>query len=152
MKSSGFTFVPVMLSNYYYRNVDDYFWAFSITRKNKEHDVIHFLEFVLKGVIESLTEIKDRIIYFIRKFTLRDYYSFLRKETGLNRRRHDLLMILLDESGPFSFDDLFSVPKFRVLYKSVSQRTAKRDLKALCEQKLLNCQKDQYSLNFRVLG
>jgi len=152
MKSSGLTFVPVMLSNYYYRNVDDYFWAFSITRKNREHDVTHFLEFALKGVIESLTEIKDRIIYFIRKFTLRDYFLFLRKEMGLNRRRQDLLMILLDESGPFSFDDLFSVPKFRVLYKSVSQRTAKRDLKALCEQNLLDCKKDQYTLNLRVLG
>ena len=152
MKSSGFTFVPVMLSNYYYKHVDDYFWAFSITRQNKEHDVTHFLEFVLKGVIESLTEIKDRIIYFIRKFTLREYYTFLRKEMRLNRRRHDLLTILLDESGPFSFDDLFIVPKFRVLYKSVSQRTAKRDLKALCEQKLLNCKKDEYSLNLRVLG
>ena len=112
----------------------------------------HFLEFVLKGVIESLIEIKDRIIYFIHKFTLREYYTFLLKEMRLNRRRHDLLTILLDESGPFSFDDLFIVPKFRVLYKSVSQRTAKRDLKALCEQKLLNCKKDEYSLNLRVLG
>jgi Fic family protein len=152
MKSSGFTFVPVMLSNYYYKHVDDYFLAFSITRKNKEHDVTHFLEFALKGVTESLTEIKDRIIYFIRKFTLREYYTFLRKEMRLNRRRHDLLTILLDESGPFSFDDLFTIPSFRVLYKTVSQRTAKRDLKALCDQKLLNCKKDEYSLNLRVLG
>jgi Fic family protein len=152
IKSSGFTFVPVMLSNYYYKHVDDYFWAFSITRNNKEHDVTHFLEFVLKGVIESLTEIKDKIIYFIRKFTLREYYTFLRKEMRLNRRRHDLLTILLDESGPFSFDDLFTIPSFRVLYKTVSQRTAKRDLKALCDQKLLNCKKDEYSLNLRVLG
>jgi Fic family protein len=152
IKSSGFTFVPVMLSNYYYKHVDDYFWAFSITRKNKEHDVTHFLEFVLKRVAESLTEIKDRIIYFIRKFTLREYYMFLRKEMRLNRRRHDLLMILLDESGPFSFDDLFTISSFRVLYKTVSQRTAKRDLKALCDQKLLNCKKDEYSLNLRVLG
>jgi Fic family protein len=152
MKASGFTYVPVMLSNYYYKHVDDYFLAFSISRKNKEHDITHFLEFVLKGVIESLTEIKDRIIYFIRIFTLRDYYAFLRKEKKLNRRRYDLLMILLDESGSFSFDDLFTIPRFRVLYKAVSQRTAKRDLKALCDQKLLDCKRDQYTLNFRVLG
>lgn len=141
-----------MLSNYYYKHVDDYFWAFSAARKNKGHDVTSFLEFVLKGVIDSLTEIKGRIIYFIRKFTLRDYYAFLCKEMKLNRRRHDLLMILLDGSDPFSFDDLFTIPRFRVLYKTVSQRTAKRDLKALCDQKLLNCKENRYILNLRVIG
>ena len=152
MKASGLTYVPVMLSNYYYRHIDEYFWAFSLARKNKERDVTPFLRFVLEGVTDSLTEIKSRIIYYIRKFTLRDYYTFLRTKPGLNRRRYDLLTLLLDNTESFSFDDLYRIPRFRVLYGKVSQRTAKRDLSALCEAKLLICEKDKYSLNLGVLG
>ena len=29
LQTSGMKYVPVMLSNYYYRNMDDYYWAFS---------------------------------------------------------------------------------------------------------------------------
>jgi Fic family protein len=152
MKSSGLTYVPVMLSNYYYTHIDDYFQAFSITRKNKEHDVTHFLEFVLQGVIGSLVEIKDRIIFLIRKFTLRDYYRYLRDNMGLNKRHYDFLNLLLDYPDPFSFNDLYSIVMFRMLYEGVSPRTAKRDLAKMCDLRLLICETDAYRLNFRVLG
>lgn len=54
MKSSGIRYVPIMLSNFYYAHINEYCRAFSLTRKDKEHTVTTFLEFVLKGVIESL--------------------------------------------------------------------------------------------------
>ena len=65
MQNGGIRYVPVMLSNYYYRNIDDYFRAFSNSIRSKEHDVTPFIEFVLDGCIESSREIKDRITYFI---------------------------------------------------------------------------------------
>ena len=152
MKSSGLTYVPVMLSNYYYTHIDDYFWAFSISRKNKDHDVTHFVRFVLNGVIGSLEEIKDGIIYFIRKFTLRDYYLYLRNKMGLNKRHYEFLNVLLERPGPFSFDDLYNKAVFRTLYKDASPRTARRDLAKMCDLNLLLCERGVYSLNFRVLG
>ena len=152
LQTAGISYVPAMLSNYYYRHIDDYFWAFSNIRKNKEHDVTHFLEFMLKGVTESLEETKDVILYFIRKFSLRDYYNFLSSQGSLKKRQRDLLNLLLDSLRPFSLADLFAKPPFQILYRNVSERTARRDLKELCDQKLLICKKDEYSINLRALG
>jgi len=153
LRLGGIKYVPIMLSNFYYRNIDDYFWAFSNAIKNKEHDVTPFLEFILKGVIDSLNEIKGRIIFFIRKFTLRDYYAYIREARHITQRQHDLLLILLDYLKPFTLGDLFKVPQLNVLYRNVNERTARRDLKRLREKALLSPIKDGgYELHWRVLG
>jgi Fic family protein len=151
MRLAGMKYVPIMLSNFYYRNMDDYFWAFSRARKNEEHDVTPFVGFVLKGVVESLNEIKGRIIFFIRKFALRDYYAFLRTGRQITQRQHDLLIIALDGLTPFALGDLFTVSPFNVLYRNVSERTARRDLKKLYDEHLLNVTEGKYQLNLRVL-
>ena len=151
MRLAGMKYVPIMLSNFYYRNMDDYFWAFSRARKNKEYDVTPFVGFVLQGVVESLNEIKGRIIFFIRKFALRDYYVFLRTGKQITQRQHDLLVMLLDELIPFTLGDLFSVSPFNVLYRAVSERTARRDMKKLVEAQLLYVAEGKYHLNLRVL-
>ncbi|OPX95127.1 MAG: Adenosine monophosphate-protein transferase SoFic [Syntrophorhabdus sp. PtaU1.Bin002] len=152
MKSSGIRYAPIMLSNFYYTNIDEYFRVFSITRQDKEHMVTPFLEFVVKGVIASLYTIKDKIVYFIRQLILRDYYAFLLKEKKLSGRQHDLLTLLFENRRSFRLTDLFTVPMLRVLYKGVSERTARRDLKTLCDLGVLTCEKDTYDLNLRTLG
>jgi len=151
MRLSGMKYVPIMLSNFYYRNMDDYFWAFSKARKSDNHDVTPFIGFVLKGVIESLNEIKMRIIFFIRKFALRDYYSFLRTKKKITQRQYDLLITLLDKLTPFALGDLFSVSSFNVLYRNASERTARRDLKKLSDARLLYVAEGKYQLNLQVL-
>jgi Fic family protein len=40
-------FVCVMLSNFYYKNIDNYFRAFSLSERNATYDVTPFLEFFL---------------------------------------------------------------------------------------------------------
>jgi Fic family protein len=151
MRLSGMKYIPIMLSNFYYRNMDDYFWAFSKARKNEEHDVTPFVGFVLKGVVESLNEMKGRIIFFIRNFALRDYYAFLRTGRQITQRQHDLLNIASDGLTPFTLGDLFSISPFNVLYRNVSERTARRDLKKLTDEQLLNVTEGKYQLNLRVL-
>lgn len=151
LKLSGIKYVPIMLSNFYYRNIDDYFWAFSNSIKSKEHDVTPFIKFVLQGFIESLTELKERIVYYIRKFTLRDYYDFLKKEKHITQRQHDLLLILLEHNAPFSLKDLLNEAPFEILYRNVTERTARRDLQKLSGQ-LLNITEDKkYLLNWKTL-
>lgn len=156
LRLGGIKYVPEMLSNFYYRNIDDYFQAFSVTRKDKRNDVTPFLEFVFKGIVESLNEIKERITYFIRIFTLRDYYDYLQKERTITQRQHDFLITLLENRpGPFTIKDMFMTPPLNVLYRSVSERTAKRDLKKLSGGDLLlltRLENGQYELNLRVLG
>jgi len=153
IQSAGFKYTPVMLSNYYYQHIDDYFWAFSHTIKGKNYDVTHFVVFVLNALIRALNELKGRIIYFIRLFTMRDYYAYLKKERRITQRQFEFLNILLEHTRSFSLQDLFNSPGFKFLFSGVSDRTARRDLKKLEAMRLLvvNSAK-QYELNLKVLG
>jgi Fic family protein len=152
LTAAGMKYMPVMLSNFYYKHIDEYFSVFSSSEQNAENDITPFLEFVLKGVVESLNNIKDNIIYFIRIFTLRDYYAFLHKEKFITQRQYDFLIMLLENMKTFSLSDLSNVSPFNVLYRTVSERTVRRDLHKLCDRSLLICEKDKYELNLRVIG
>ena len=108
---------------------------------------------MLKASVESLQGIKESIIYFIRKFTLRDFYAFEKQEKRITRRQFDLLLLLLDNQVPFSLKDLMEKSPFSILYRKVSTQTARRDLKKLTEKNILKIGKDnKYFLNLRALG
>ncbi len=150
--SSGIKFVPHMLSNYYYKNIDEYFLAFSLSEHSKDYDVTPFLEFFLKGVFSSIKEIKFRIFGFIRTFTLADYYKHLRRIKTITQRQFDFLTLLLEFGGAFTLKDLFEEQKFMVIYRKVSERTARRDLANLQKNKLIVLQDNSYTLNYKILG
>ena len=152
MRGAGIWYAPLMLSNYYYKNIDEYFLAFSRSRRNKNKDVTPFLEFVLRGLCESLEEIKGGRTHVIRLFTMRDYFASLREGREITQRQHDLLGILLDYLVPFTLNDLYSKPLFRLLYRSVSERTARRDLHKLESMNILTKKNGKYLLNLRALG
>ncbi|MBW1890866.1 MAG: Fic family protein, partial [Deltaproteobacteria bacterium] len=151
LRVSGIKYVPIMLSNFYYKNMDDYFVAFSKTIKNKENNVTPFIKFTLKGFIESLRELKENIIFYIRKFALKDYYEYLRNNKLITQRQHDLLVILLETPGAFSLNDLFNNVPFKILYRNVSERTARRDLNKLTPQCLNKSDRNKYELNWKAL-
>lgn len=152
IRTSGTKYVPTMLSNYYYRNMDDYYWAFSLTRKAADNDVTPFLRFMLKGVGESLNKIKDDVTQRIRELVMRDFYSTLHAARIITQRQHDLLSNLLHYGGTVSLKDLFQEPPYNALYRNVSERTARRDLAKLMELKVLSSENDRYKLDLRTLG
>ncbi len=142
-----------MLSNYYYKNMDDYFWAFSLARKNKGKDATAFIKFVLQGAADSLNEMKEGITYYIRSLAMRDYYSFLRNTKKLTQRQYDFLSMLLDSPKSFSLQDLSKVPPFNTLYRNITERTARRDLKKLLEMSLIQLEHNKkYVLDINTLG
>jgi Fic family protein len=149
LQSAGIRYVPKMLSNYYYKHVDDYYRAFSESiRANK--DVTPFLEFNLLGVIESLKEMKTSIAFFIRMLALRDYLHFLSSKKAISKRQNDLLTLLLDDFKPFTLQELQNTMPYEMLYRKVSEMTARRDLKNLLGLKLLSVDADnRYTLNLR---
>jgi len=152
LQSANIKYVPKQLSNYYYRNVDDYYIAFSKSIKLK-NDVTPFIEFMLKASVESLEDMKNSIIYFIRIFSLRDLYAFERQKKSITKRQCELLTLLLENNIEFTLKDLLEKNPFSLLYRNVSTQTARRDLKKLTDMKLLNTLKDnKYYLNLRVLG
>jgi Fic family protein len=152
LRTSGIKYVPTMLSNYYYRNIDDYYFAFSLTRKNKENDMTIFLKFMLEGVIDSLKEIKSNVTFRIRQLVMRDYCVFLNAQKAITQRQYDLLCILLDRRGTVSLKDLFNVSPYNALYRNVSERTARRDLSKLLELDLLSQENGDYKLEISALG
>ncbi|HPL64169.1 MAG: Fic family protein [Syntrophales bacterium] len=152
LRSANIKYVPTMLSNYYYKKLDDYFWAFSLSRKNNDHDVTPFIKFVLDGVIDSLNEIKDRMIFYLRSLVIRDYSAFLKKNKVITQRQHDLITLMLEDHKSFTLNDLMNNPPFNLLYRDVSERTARRDIKKLLELELLDDQGGRYALNIQTIG
>ncbi len=151
LRTSGMKYVPTMLSNYYYRNMDDYYWAFSLTRKAADNDVTPFLKFMMEGVVESLNKIKDDVTLRIRELVIRDLYASLYAGKVITQRQHDLLSNLLNRGGTISLKELFQEPPYNALYRSVSERTARRDLAKLVELTVLSQENDRYKLNLRTL-
>ncbi len=152
LQSSGIKYIPKELSNYYYRNVDDYYIAFSKSIKLKK-DVTPFIEFMLSASIKGLKEIKNSIVYFIRKFSLRDFYTFQKNHKIITKRQFDLLSLLLDNPIDFTLRDLLEKYPFVILYSRVTTQTARRDLKKLSELDYLRLSEDKkYYLNIHVLG
>ena len=121
--------------------------------KNKDSDVTDFLEFVLKGTIESLKEIKEKITYYIRVLTLKDYFLFLRSEREITHRQYDLLLILIENTSyRFTLNDLQKSPPLNILYRNVSPSTIRRDINKLLNLKLLKIDKEQlYQININAL-
>jgi Fic family protein len=152
LQAQGIGHLPVMLSNYYYTHVDDYYWAFTRSQRGKEHDVTPFVEFVLKAFIAALYELKSKMTHAIRKLAMRDFLVLRRQNKLITQRQHDLLVLLLDSDKPFSLADLQTQPLFQVLYRAVSERTARRDIQRLLDHGLLLPDKPgQYRLNLRGL-
>ena len=152
LSRGGVKYVPTMLSNFYYRHIDDYFIAFREAEKTKDYDVTPFLEFFFTALVQSLLEIKERVTDFIRYLTLKDWFDQLLQSRDISRRQHDLLRLLLDLNQPFTRADLFTLPSFRILYRHVSEMTARRDIARLKELNLLIEEQGSSRLNMRVLG
>lgn len=151
LQSEGIRYVPKMLSNYYYRHVDDYYRAFSDTIR-AEKDVTPFLEFNLRGVIESLQTMKTRIANLIRMLVMREHLHLLGSNKTISKRQNDLITLLLDDSSgkQFTLHELQKSLPYSMLYRKVSEMTARRDLKNLLDRKLLVVDADgRYSLNLR---
>lgn len=152
LQSANIKYAPRELSNYYYRNVDEYYTAFSKSRKVKKN-ATPFLKFCLTASVDSLEHIKETIISFITKCTLKDFYKAERREKRLTARQFEILDILLDHPVSFSLKDLHERKPFSILYQSVTTQTARRDIKKLLAQKLIIPDGEKkYALNFRVLG
>lgn len=152
LQSANIKYVPRELSNYYYRNVDEYYNSFSRGIKLKK-DATPFLKFCLEASVDSLARIKETIISFIRKFSLRDFYRFQKQKKVLTTRQFELLSLLLDNPVDFTLKELLENRPFSLLYSRVTTQTARRDLKKLVSEKLLGADANgKHFLNFKVLG
>lgn len=138
MARAGYRYVPTMLSNYYYRNIDAYYVAFRECERSREHDLTPFLRFFSEGLRECVLDLQTTINTHIRLLALGDHYRTLRQKKVLGQRQHDLLMILLQTPDKvLQPPALRSDPLLAPLYRKTSEATPRRDLKRLQELRLL---------------
>lgn len=135
---AGYRYVPTMLSNYYYRNIDAYYVAFRECEKSKEHDLTPFLLFFSEGLKECALDLQATINRHIRLLALGEHYRALRQQKDLGQRQYDLLMILLQNpEKALEPPALRTDPLLAPLYRKTSEATPRRDLKRLQELHLL---------------
>lgn len=152
LKSAHMKYIPTMLSNYYYQNIDEYYRVFVSAEKSDTNDITSFIEFVLKGHNTCLMDLKGSIVFFIRRLALADYYRYSRKEKTITQRQYELMELLLNNSVAFTLSDLLTVSPFSLLYKGSSERTARRDLIKLTSLAMLLREGDgRYRLNIHRL-
>ena len=154
LKSAGYRFVYTMLSNYYYKNIDEYFITFSKVLKNEDNDISDFVLFYLKGMLESIKAIREKIYIIITGLSLQSYLLHLKKINKITQRQYDFLSIMLDNNKEVSEKEILEDINLKIIYNDLSSRTLKRDLEYLVGLYLLELNKDNqnYRINFFVLN
>lgn len=151
LSSSGWKHVGTMLSSYYYKNIDDYYIAFRLSETDKAHSVTPFLTFIVNGVKDRLEDLHANISSGIRHIAIKDYISFLKSKKKISQRQHDLAMIIFDLENGFNAADLHSSPFLLPIYRSVSEQTARRDIKRLLEHRIIVRVGERYHVNLHAL-
>ena len=138
------------LSNYFYRNGDEYRMRLQECRKTQPFDVSPFVNFALAGFAAELGGINNFIKTRLNRLLYRDtmFRAYNRKagkrRRVLNAREYNLLAFLLDETEPedpfaekpskrISLADLMASPYVRSSYRSVTPRTFRRELIRLAD-------------------
>lgn len=142
------------LSNYFYRNGDEYKRRLQECRRTQPFDVTPFVSFGLEGFAAELGGINNFIKTRLNRMV---YRSAMVKALGqrvgqrrrvLNTREYQLLNFLLDETepeDPFSeqpskqvpFSALVDSPYVRSAYRNVTPRTFRRELMRLAELRFI---------------
>ena len=136
------------LSNYFYRNRDEYIRSLQECRRTQPFDVTSFVKFGLVGFAAELGGINNFIKTKLNRMV---YRSTMQKATNqkvgkrrrvLNDREYDLLDFLLRETEPedpftekpsiqIPFSELLESPYVRAAYRNVTRRTFWRELERL---------------------
>ena len=136
------------LSNYFYRNRDEYIRSLQECRRTQPFDVTSFVSFGLVGFAAELRGINNFIKTKLNRIV---YRSTMQKATNqkvgkrrrvLNDREYDLLDFLLRETEPedpfaekpsiqIPFPELLESPYVRAAYRNVTRRTFWRGLERL---------------------
>ncbi|MFW8599853.1 Fic family protein [Desulfobacterota bacterium M19] len=154
LMESGIKYLPIMLSNYYYKEIDEYFISISLSRKSKTNDITPFIKFVLKGAIYSLNEVKRYITSYIRLSALQNYFVDLQNNKVISKRQLELLNLLLEspKNKTVTINGVLRELPFRTLYAKVSDRTARRDLMKLHKLGLLKSTESGYKVDRQMLN
>jgi len=153
LMQSGHKHLHHALTQYYHRNRKDYIKAFIQNEKTGGFDMTPFLLFCLDGAARAYRLLNDMAVSGLRMIGVKDYIRLLRTQKKITERQRELLDILFRYDKPFSLNDLLTNPVFAGLYKSVTENTARNDIKRLKELSMIASEDDRtFVFNRFVLG
>ena len=142
------------LSNFYYKNRDEYFEQLDDARFKYNGNLQHFVLFSLRGFLAELQANFDEVMREYSHICLSNVLEgqFLRKE--ISQRQYALLRYMIkygetvDERAAYKRTDLL----IKSIYASLkSERTIRRDIDELKAMKLLISQNKVLSVNYELL-
>ena len=151
-QKAGMQYIPHVLSQYYKRNRKDYIKAFIKNEKTGGFDMTPFLSFCLEGSARAYKLITDMAVTGLRAISVREYIRRLRADKKITERQRDLLEIIYSYDKPFDLHELLTNPVFAGLYRSVTENTARNDIKRMSELNLIKSENGRYIFNRFVLG
>lgn len=152
LERSGMPYITHVLSQYYRRNRKDYIKAYIKNEKTGGFDMTPFLAFCLEGAVRAYKLTTDMAVTGLRAISVREYIRRLRTLKKVTERQKDLLEIIYQYDKPFDLNELLTNPIFAGLYKSVTENTARNDIKRLKELSLIRVTGNSYTFNRFVLG
>lgn len=161
------------LSNYFYRNADEYRRLLRDSRRRQPFDLESFVAFGVGGFAAELRGINNFIKTKLNRVIYRNMLARAanqregRRRRVLNGREHGLLDFLLRETepvDPFSpepsrqveYSELLQAPYVKAAYKSVTARTFFRELIRLGERGFIEFERRKddllLSIDFSAIG
>ncbi|MFU2210829.1 Fic family protein [Solidesulfovibrio sp. C21] len=150
LSAARYIYIPNALWNYYYKNIHEYFIVFSKTEKDRSLSMDSFLNFFIVALNSSLGSLLSSTISILKPILLQNYVSFLKNsQQSITQRQYDLVWLLLsnpvvDISSAF----LKKTLPFSQLYKTVTEKTIKRDINKLLEHAVLVKTDGKIRLNY----
>lgn len=146
MKCAGYKYAPFALSKYYLENIDAYFTAFNQARKEEAKKSLYpnqaFVELFLKGMLDALNRLHDRVNRLLGLVLFRDRIRFLLDEKQINHRQYTILANLLAQGNEQALSEVKKQPWFTALYLKRTPMTQSRDLRGLADKGLVGIGKD----------
>lgn len=128
------------LANFWSANRDEYIARLGEIRSNC--DPLNFIEWGLRGYLQEVTRIKEKVLKKLKQIMLKDYTRFLLKnkkteDIRINQRIVDIIDLLIDQGQPVPLEKFTSSPPVQALYKNVTTSTWYRDLAKMNDSSLI---------------
>jgi len=146
MKCAGYKYAPFALSKYYLEHIDAYFSAFNLARKAEDKAAPYpnqaFVELFLKGMLDALNRLHDRVNRLIGLVLYRNQLREMLEEKQINLRQYTIVNNLLPEGMSHELARVKAQPWFKGLYLKRTDMTQSRDLRGLIDRGLIEIAKN----------
>jgi len=143
------------LSNYYYRNRDEYIRQLDHSRFETKGDITPFVHFALKGLVEELEAVHSEVLHEMKIISFRDFARETLTISGkLHTKSGARIFRLLSEMSrePVSIKDIKSNKHpLAHIYKGMSYKTLDRDIGYLKSLKLIKVDGDKMIANVDIM-